>query len=43
MEIYFVLNGEKLRFYEPYMIDDGEENVQIQSIEYFSLEYLEEL
>jgi len=37
------VNVEKLRLYEPPIIDDNEWNVQIPFIEDFSLEYLDEL
>ena len=38
-----VVNVENLRLYEPPLIEYQRGNVQIPSIEYFSLEYLEEL
>jgi hypothetical protein len=43
MQIYSVVNVENLRLYEPPVIEDQGENVQIPSIEYFSLEYMNEL
>jgi len=43
MEIYFAVNVENLILYELPMIIDQEENVQIPSMEEFSLEYLNEL
>ena len=43
MQIYFVVNVENLRLYEPTLIEDQGESVQIPSIEYFSLEFLDEL
>ena len=43
MQIYFVVNVENLRLYEPPLIEDQGENVHIPSIEEFSLEYLDEL
>jgi hypothetical protein len=43
MHIYSVVNVEKLILYEPPMIEDQGESFQIHSIEYFSLEYMNEL
>jgi hypothetical protein len=43
MQIYVVVNVENLRLYEPPLIEDQGENVQIPSIEDFSPEYLDEL
>ena len=43
MQIYSVVNVENLRLYEPPLIEDQGEKVQIPSIEDFSLEYLDEL
>lgn len=43
MKMYYVVNVENLRLYEPPMIIDQEDNFQISSIEYFSLEYLDQL
>ena len=42
MQIYAIVNVENLRLYEPPLIEDQGENVQIPSIEDFSLEYLDE-
>jgi len=36
MQIYFVVNVENLKLYEPPLIEDQGESVQIPSIEYFS-------
>ena len=43
MQIYIVVNVENLRLYEPPLIEDQGENVQIPSIEEFSPKYLHEL
>lgn len=43
MKICSVVNAENLRLYEPSIIDDHEENIQIPSIEYFTCEYLDDL
>lgn len=43
MKSYYVMNVKNLRLYEPPMIDDHEENVQIPSIDNFAPEYLDEL
>lgn len=43
MKIYFVVNVEKLRLYEPPLIQDQGEHVQIPSIEEFSPEYLDQI
>lgn len=43
MQIYFVVNVENLRLYEPPIIYYQEENVEIPYIDYFSREYLNEL
>ena len=43
MKIYSVFNVENLRLYEPPLIEDQGENVQIPSIEDLSLEFLDEL
>jgi hypothetical protein len=43
MQMYAVVNVENLNLYEPPLIDDQGENVQIPSIDDFSLEYLTEL
>ena len=37
MKIYSVVNVENLRLIEPPLIDDQGENVQLPSIDYFSL------
>ena len=43
MQIFVVGNVENLSLYVPPLIEYQEENVQIPSIEYYSLEYLDEL
>ena len=43
MKIYAVVNVEILRLYEPPLIEDHGENVQIPKIEGLSLEYRKEL
>jgi hypothetical protein len=43
MKMYAVVNVENFKLYEPPLIDDQGEHVQIPSIEYFSPEYLTEL
>jgi len=43
MKICVVINVENLRLYESPLIEDQGKNVQIPSIEDFSLEYLDEL
>ena len=43
MQIYYVVNVDSLSFYEPLLIEDQGEQVQIPSIEYFSSEYLDEI
>jgi hypothetical protein len=43
MKMYAVVNVENLKLYEPPLIDDQGEHVQIPSIDYFSLEYHTEL
>ena len=43
MKIYVFVNVENLSFYEPPLIEDQGENIQIPSIEVFSPEYLNEL
>ena len=43
MQIYSLVNVEKLILYEPPMIEDQRENVHIPSIEEFSSEYMNEL
>jgi hypothetical protein len=43
MQMYTVVNVENLRLYEPLLIHDKGEHVQIPSIDDFSPEYLSEL
>jgi hypothetical protein len=43
MKMYVVVNVENLKLYEPPLIDDQGEHVQIPSIEYFFPECLTEL
>ena len=43
MKIYSIVNVENLRLYEPPLIGDQGQSVQIPSIEDFSLEFLDEL
>ena len=43
MKIYSVVNVENLRLYEPPLIEDQGEQVQIPYTEYFSPEYLDKL
>jgi hypothetical protein len=43
IQMYEVVNVENLRWYEPPLIDDQGEHVQIPSIDDFSPEYLSEL
>ena len=43
MKIYFIVNVENLRFYEPPLIEDQGENVKIPYIEDFSPEFLDVL
>ena len=43
MKIYYVVNVENLILFEPPLIGDKGEHVQIPSIDYFSLEYLDEI
>jgi hypothetical protein len=43
MQMYAVVNVENLKLYEPPLIDDQGEHVQIPSIDDFSPEYLTEL
>jgi hypothetical protein len=43
MHIYVVVNVENLRLYEPPLIDDQGDHVQIPSIEDFSPDFLSEL
>jgi hypothetical protein len=39
----YVVNVENLKLYEPPMIMDQGENVQVPSLQYFSPKYLDEL
>ena len=43
MQIYSVVNVENLKLYEPPMIVDEDENVQVPSVDDFAPEYLNEL
>ena len=43
MQIYSIVNVDNSRLYEPPLIEDQGEQVQIPSIEDFSPEYLDEL
>jgi len=43
MQIYSIVNVENLRLFEPPLIDDQGEHVQLPSIDDFSIEYLDEL
>ena len=43
MQMYSVVNVENLRLYEPPLIADIESDIQLPSIEDFSLEFLDEL
>ena len=43
MQIYSVVNVENLKLYEPPMIVDEDENIQVPSIDDFAPEYLHEL
>ena len=43
MKMYSVVNVEKLRLYEPPLIDDQGSDVKLPSIEYFSPKFLDEL
>ena len=43
MQMYSVVNVENLRFYEPPLIDDQGSDVQLPSIEYFSLKFMDKL
>ena len=43
MQIYLVVNVENLKLYEPPMIVDEDENVQVPSVDDFAPEYLNEL
>jgi hypothetical protein len=43
MNMYTVVNVENLNLYEPPMIMDGEDGIQIPIVDYFSLDYLDKL
>jgi hypothetical protein len=43
MQMYFVVNVEKLKLYEPHMIMDQGENFQVPSVDDFTYEYIDEL
>jgi hypothetical protein len=43
MQMYSVVNVENLKLYEPPMIMDKYEGVQVLIVDDFSLEYLDEL
>ena len=43
MQIYLVVNVENLKLYEPPMIVDEDENIQVPYVDNFSPEYLNEL
>lgn len=43
MNMYIVVNVENLNLYEPPMIMDGEDGIQIPIVDYFSLDYLDKL
>ena len=43
MKIYFIVNVENLRLYEPPLVEDQGENVQIPYVEDFSPEFLDVL
>ena len=43
MEIYYIVNVENLRLFEPPLIDDQGDHVDLPSIDDFSPEYLDEL
>ena len=43
MKFYYVVNVKNLRLYEPPLIEDQGDNIQIPSIEYFSPEFLDVL
>ena len=43
MNMYTVVNVENLNLYEPPMIMDGEDGIQIHIVDYFSLDYLDKL
>jgi len=41
--MYFVVNVENLRLYEPPLVVDHESDIQLSSIDYFSPEFLDAL
>jgi hypothetical protein len=43
MQMYVVVNAENLKLYEPPMIMDEDENVQVPTVDDFDPEYLDEL
>ena len=43
MQMYSVVNVENLKLYEPLMIKDEDESIQVPSTDDFSPEYLDEL
>jgi len=43
MNMYTVVNVENLNLYEPPIIMDGEDGIQIPIVDYFSLDYLDKL
>jgi len=43
MHIYSVVNAENLRLFEPFLIEDPKEQIQLPSINDLLLEYLNEL
>ena len=43
MKMYSVVNVENLKIYEPPMIIDEDESIQVPTVDYFALEYLDEL
>ena len=43
MQIYLVVNVENLKYFDPPMIMDQDEEVSIPSVDEFALEYLDEL
>jgi hypothetical protein len=43
MQMYSVVNVENLKLYEPPMIMDEDESIQVPTVDDFSPEYLDEL
>jgi hypothetical protein len=43
MQMYSVVNVENLKLYEPPMIMDEDESIQVPTDDYFSPQYLEKL